>query len=202
MLVFAMALAAPCALAQSAEAAPLAKASATCSDYKTQAEAQRAADTRDSDGDGVYCESLPCPCARPGGSDPPPKQTCTRPKAVQRLVFSRSRYRNIRRHVIRAVRKGWPRVMVLNRPGADARRDRLLEGIPTRRGFDRDEYPAAVGRGRANGKSRGLVRGTNPRGWKADVAYVRSRENRSHGSSLGSKLRRFCNGTRFRYAFR
>lgn len=28
---------------------------ATCSDYETQAEAQRAADTRDGDGDGLYC---------------------------------------------------------------------------------------------------------------------------------------------------
>ena len=92
--------------------------------------------------------------------------------------------------------------MVVNRPGAAARRERLLEAIPTRRGFDRDEYPAAVGRGRPNGRSRALIRGTNPRGWKADVMYVPSRENRSHGSSLGAKLRRFCNGTRFRYAFR
>ena len=32
--------------------------------------------------------------------------------------------------------------------------------------------------------------------------YVPSRENRSHGSLLGSKLRPFCNGTRFRYVFR
>ena len=92
--------------------------------------------------------------------------------------------------------------MVLNRPGAEERRERLLEGIPTRRGFDRDEYPAAVGRGRSNGRSRALVRGTNPRGWRADVMYVPSRENRSHGSVLGSMLRRFCNGTRFRYVFR
>jgi hypothetical protein len=35
----------------------------------------------------------------------------------------------------------------------------------------------------------------------ADVAYVPSKENRSHGSSLGGKLRGFCDGTRFRYAF-
>jgi hypothetical protein len=35
----------------------------------------------------------------------------------------------------------------------------------------------------------------------ADVMYVESTENRSHGSSLGGKLRRFCNGTRFRYVF-
>ncbi len=38
-----------------------------CSDYETQAEAQRAADTRDADGDGVYCENPPCPCAGPTG---------------------------------------------------------------------------------------------------------------------------------------
>ena len=180
---------------------------ATCSDYSTQADAQRAADTRDTDGDGVYCESLPCPCLKPGSDTPSPapvapRRSCTRSRAVQVLVFSRRRYPNIRRHTIRAVRRGWPRVMVLNRPGAAARRERLLEGIPTRRGYDRDEYPAAVGRGRPNGRSRALVRGANPRGWKADVMYVPSRENRSHGSSLGGKLRRSCNGTRFRYAFR
>jgi hypothetical protein len=121
---------------------------------------------------------------------------------VQRIAFRRGEYPNIRRHMIRAVRRGWPRVMVLNRPGAEERRDRLLQGFPTREGADRDEYPAAVGRGRANGRSRALVRGKNPRGWKADVAYVKSAENRSHGSVLGNELRPFCNGTRFRYVFR
>jgi hypothetical protein len=47
-----------------------------------------------------------------------------------------------------------------------------------------------------------LTCGINPIGWMAGVAYVRALENRSHGSSLGGKLRRFCNGTRFRYVFR
>ena len=56
-------------------------------------------------------------------------------------------------------------------------------------------------RGRPNGDLRGLVRGINPRGWMADVAYVPSSANRSHGSSLGAKLRAFCDGTRFRYVF-
>jgi len=53
-----------------------------------------------------------------------------------------------------AIARGWPRVMVLNRKGAEQRRQRLLAPaiFPTRAGFDRDEYPAAVGRGRANGK--------------------------------------------------
>ena len=87
---------------------------------------------------------------------------------------------------------------MLNRRGADARRARLLENYPIRPGFDRDEYPPAVGRGRG----RGLERGRNPRSWMADVRYVPSSENRSHGALLGAGLREFCNGTRFRYVFR
>ena len=86
---------------------------------------------------------------------------------------------------------------MLNRADADARRDRLLTGRPTRAGKDRDEYPPAVGRGRGTG----LTKGINPRGWKADVAYVPSSENRSHGSTMGTKLRRFCDGTKFKYVF-
>ena len=187
---------------------PSPASAATCADYSNQAEAQRAADTRDGDGDGLYCESLPCPCSTGGGSTapppppaPPPHRTsCSKPSTVQRVVFSRSRYPNIRRHYISAVRKGWPRILVVNRPRADDRRDRLLDeaGLPPRQGYDRDEYPPAVGRGRG----RGLTRGINPIGWRADVMYVRSSENRSHGSSLGGQLRRFCNGTKFRYVFR
>ena len=58
-----------------------AKAASTCSDYSTQADAQRAADTRDPDGDGVYCESFPCPCLRPGqGSPAPPARKKKRAK--------------------------------------------------------------------------------------------------------------------------
>jgi hypothetical protein len=34
-----------------------------------------------------------------------------------------------------------------------------------------------------------------------DVAYAPSSENRSHGSTMGIKLRRFFDGTRFRYVF-
>ncbi len=52
-----------------AQAGPAARAAATCSDYSNQADAQRAADTRDADGDGIYCEALPCPCLRPAGGD-------------------------------------------------------------------------------------------------------------------------------------
>ena len=186
-------------------APPSAHAAATCPDYPNQAAAQRAADTRDPDGDGLYCESLPCPCggagapaAPPGPKAPGPSRgSCTRPTSVQPISFSRTKYPHIRRHFRAALRRGWPRTLVLNRAEADARRDRLLAGIPTRDSFDRDEYPPAVGRG----TGAGLERGRRPRGWTADVAYVPSAENRSHGSTLGIKLRHFCDGTRFRYVF-
>lgn len=195
----------PAGSSASATDTPVARiAGATCADYDNQAQAQRAKDTRDADGDGIYCETLPCPCLPPdpraggGGGGDDGGATCAKPRGIQRLVFDRDKYPNIRRHFRAALRKGWPRRLIVNRRGADARRDRLLEGIPTKDGFDRDEYPPAVGRG----KGKGLERGRHPRGWKASVRYVPSSENRSHGASLGAKLEPFCNGTRFRYAFR
>ena len=114
-----------------------------------------------------------------------PSGDCARPEGVANISFSATKYPNIRRHFRRAVRDGWPRVLVLRRQGADGRRDDLLAAYPTREGFDRDEYPPAVGRRDAD----------------AHVAYVPSSENRSHGATLGIKLRRFCDGTRFRYVF-
>ena len=120
--------------------------------------------------------------------EPTPTSTarrCVTPEGVAKITFSRTKYPNIRRHYAEAVRAGWPRVLTLNREGADRRRDRLLTRIATRAGMDRDEYPPAVARG----------------SYRADVAYVPSSENRSHGSVLGLKLRRYCDGTRFRYVF-
>jgi hypothetical protein len=185
--------------------APSDAAASTCAEYPNQAAAQRAASTRDGDGDGIYCESLPCPCSSTpslgatGGGEEAGKarSACIKPSAVQDISFSKTKYPDIARHFLDALRKGWPRTLVLDRPGASARRDRLLTGIPTRPGYDRDEYPPAFARGRGPG----LMRGSSPAGWLADVEYVPSTENRSHGATMGTKLRRFCDGTKFRYVF-
>src|SRR3954469_4793696 len=182
---------------------PIASA-ATCSDYASQAAAQRAHATRDADADGPYCEARPCPCLSGGGGPsapaaPAPSQaSCARPSRTVTLNFSAARYPHIRAHYLAALRRGWPRVLVLNRPGAGGRRERLLSDMPTRPGMDRDEYPPAVGRGMPPE----VVRGAHPRGWKADVAYVPSGENRSQGAVMGAELRPYCNGTRFGYRFK
>lgn len=154
----------------------------------------------DSDEDGTADASDDCVDQASSAADGCPvlaRSRCTRPSGVQNITFSRTKYPHIRSHFLAALRRGWPRTLVLNRPNADARRDRLLRGFSTRGGYDRDEYPPAVGRGRGAG----LTRGSAPRGWRADVRLVPNSENRSHGATLGTKLRRFCNGTRFRYVF-
>ena len=107
----------------------------TCSSFPNQAAAQAAANTRDPDGDGVYCESLPCPCstAKSGGgsssptpvapADPAPTPAsdgtspagCTTPSGVQSVAFSSAKYPNILAHVRAAIRKGWPKVLTINR---------------------------------------------------------------------------------------
>jgi hypothetical protein len=114
-----------------------------------------------------------------------PSRSCASLKGVANISFSQTKYPNIRRHYEAALAEGWPSVLVLNRSGADTRRARLLRRIATRAGMDRDEYPPAFARG----------------SYRADVAYVPSSENRSHGARMGIKLRRFCDGTRFRYVF-
>src|SRR3954451_10401769 len=61
-----------CLLALLALALPAATAEAkTCADYPNQAAAQAAKDTIDADGDGIFCEALPCPCLKPGVPDVP-----------------------------------------------------------------------------------------------------------------------------------
>src|SRR5919197_2295956 len=65
----------PCALVLVALGVPASAHAATCADYPDQASAQRAHDTVDADGDGIYCESLSCPCLKPGAPAPTPAPT-------------------------------------------------------------------------------------------------------------------------------
>lgn len=113
------------------------------------------------------------------------RRSCERPSRPVAIHFAKSEYPNIIRHIKKSWRLGYPRVLRINRPGADRRREKALAGIPTKEGFDRDEAPAAVLRKR----------------WPADVTYVPSSENRSAGASLGGQISPYCNGVRVRYRF-
>jgi hypothetical protein len=167
-----------------------------CDDFSNQRAAQRfflshggpQSDPNglDGNGDGVACESLPCPCqGQAGGGGPSGDDNCRRPSHAIRVTFSRADYPNIIKHIKVSWKRSFPKKLVIWRPGADERRDKLLEGIPTKPGFDRDEAPAAVLRKQVS----------------ASVRYVPSGENRSAGASLGSQISPYCNGVRVRYRF-
>jgi hypothetical protein len=173
-------------------------ADVNCSDFPNQAAAQSyfinhggpTSDPAglDADGDGIACESLPCPCSsagNPGGGGKPASPHGRRPHHDIRITFSKSDYPHIISHIKYSWRIGYPRRLVIWRKGADQRRDQLLQGIPTKPGYDRDEAPAAVLRKKV----------------QADVRYVPSGENRSAGSSLGRQISGYCNGVHVRYRF-
>lgn len=120
-------------------------------------------------------------------------QGCDKPSVPIRVVFSKDDYPHIIRHIKKSWDLGYPKVLKVNREGADRRRDKLLGRrdangdllYPTRDGFDRDEAPAAVLRGKVD----------------ADVEYVESSENRSAGASLGGQISGYCDGTKVKYRF-
>lgn len=108
---------------------------------------------------------------------------CTFPQTVVSLHFSQSKYPTIYQHYQDAVSKGWPKVLIKDATDATYNRSHLLKGVPTKDGYDRDEYPPAEGR----------------EGWLGTVMYVPSSENRSQGASMGSQLSQYCDGVRFQY---
>lgn len=85
-------------------------------------------------------------------------------------------------HARAAVIVGKPRVLHIARTLADAHRNASLRGIPTKRGFDRDEYPPAA---------------SSEGGRGADVDYVESSDNRSAGSRMKIQLKPYCDGQAF-----
>lgn len=100
----------------------------------------------------------------------------------QRVVcVSASRFGDAAEHVADAQRLGAPRLLKLDRTGAQARRSSALRSVPARAGLDRDEYPFAVSSARA-----GL-----------SIRHIDPASNRSLGSYLGRQLRPLPDGARF-----
>jgi hypothetical protein len=76
-------------------------------------------------------------------------------------------------HAFDARRAGHPRILHIRRLEAKANRRASLRGIPTKKGFDRDEYPPAI---------------SDEGGKGASVRYIKSVENRSAGALMGRQL--------------
>jgi YD repeat-containing protein len=91
---------------------------------------------------------------------------------LQRVVcIPRSRFGELADHYSDAIAAGQPRLLTTGYSGAALRRQDSLRGIPTKFGFDRDEYPFAMTRQGGSGAS---VRYLDPSLNRAVGSYVRN----------------------------
>lgn len=107
---------------------------------------------------------------------------CVRTTRIVVVDLHNANHRHILDHVFDSRRRGRPRVLHIRRYEGPANRRASLRGIPTKKGYDRDEYPPAM---------------TDEGGKGASVRYVLSGENRSAGSVMKTQLRPYCNEQRF-----
>ncbi|WFA19292.1 DNA-entry nuclease [Paenibacillus mucilaginosus] len=97
------------------------------------------------------------------------------------LILPADRYPETLKHIREAIAEGESAVCTIDREGAEENRKESLKGIPTKKGYDRDEWPMAM-----------CAEG----GTGADVEYVPFADNRGAGSWIGNQLERFPDGSR------
>ncbi|MBP1992559.1 hypothetical protein J2Z66_004168 [Paenibacillus eucommiae] len=102
------------------------------------------------------------------------------------LEFPVDKYPETAAHIQAAIAKGQSAICSIDRGGADKNREESLKGLPTKSGFDRDEWPMAM-----------CAEG----GKGADIAYVTPADNRGAGSWVSNQLEDFPDGTRVLFVF-
>ncbi|AOC91150.1 Sporulation-specific extracellular nuclease [Bacillus amyloliquefaciens] len=99
----------------------------------------------------------------------------------QVLYFPLLKYPETGNHIKDAISAGHSDICTIDRGGAEHRRKESLKGIPTKPGFDRDEWPMAV---------------CTEGGAGADIRYVTPSDNRGAGSWVGNQMSGYSDGTR------
>lgn len=168
-----------------------------CYVYLSQEKAQQAWEDAgrpafaDRDHDGLVCERMTGTAhARRSSSrrfhNGQAKTTsCKRQKQPVAVIIDPRKYPYTAKHIEEARRAGEAAVLHIDRSSAGEHRDHSLAGIPTKKGFDRDEYPPAMSREGGTG---------------ANVKYVPSEDNRGSGGTMGVQLGKYCDGQSFRLA--
>ncbi|PFE82985.1 sporulation protein [Bacillus thuringiensis] len=101
------------------------------------------------------------------------KQASGSEKVAQVIEFPSSKYPETGTHIKEAIEKGKTDICTIDRKGAADRRKQSLAGVPTKKGYDRDEYPMAMCKEGGSG---------------ADIKYIKPADNRGAGSFIGNKL--------------
>ncbi|MFD1772999.1 NucA/NucB deoxyribonuclease domain-containing protein [Paenibacillus rhizophilus] len=103
---------------------------------------------------------------------------------VVQLIFPTNEYPETAKHIEKAISKGEPRICTIDREGAEENRRESLKGIPSKKHYDRDEWPMAMCREGGTG---------------ADIAYISPADNRGAGGWVGNQLEKYEDGTRVEF---
>lgn len=106
---------------------------------------------------------------------------------VVQLEFPSDRYPETAKHIQEAIASGESSTCTINRDQAEENRSKSLKGIPTKKGYDRDEWPMAM---------------CEEGGVGADIEYITPSDNRGAGSWVGNQLEDYANGTRVEFMFK
>jgi hypothetical protein len=107
--------------------------------------------------------------------------------SVVQLTFPSDRYPETAKHIQDAIAKGESATCTINREQAEENRKESLKGIPTKKGYDRDEWPMAM---------------CKEGGVGADIEYITPSDNRGAGSWVGNQLEDYADGTRVEFMFK
>lgn len=100
------------------------------------------------------------------------------------LHFPADRYPETAKHIKEAIAAGESSSCTLDRDGAEENRKQSLKGVPTKTGYDRDEWPMAM-----------CAEG----GAGADIKYIDPSDNRGAGSWVSNQLDQYPDGTRVEF---
>ena len=111
----------------------------------------------------------------------PSYDAVTNSEAAVQLVFPADRYPETGKHIKEAIAAGESSICTIDRAGAEENRKKSLHDYPTRKGYDRDEWPMAM---------------CDEGGSGADIRYITPSDNRGAGSWVSNQLDAYPDGTR------
>lgn len=97
------------------------------------------------------------------------------------VYFDEEKYPETAEHIKNAIAKGESKVCTIDRDGSDENREQSLKGVPTKKGYDRDEWPMAM---------------CEEGGKGADIMYISPSDNRGAGSWVSHQLSNYPDGTK------
>lgn len=118
-------------------------------------------------------------CSIPSTSKETSNQITETSKSVT-ITFPSDKYPSVANHIRDAINNGKPNTCTIDRNGAEQNRKESLKNVPTKKGYDRDEFPMAM---------------CEEGGKGADIRYIKPKENRGAGSWFSNKVEKYPDGT-------